>query len=152
MVKLSKAAIMSISGGSAVIIAGSTILTNIALKNESGNNKWINPLNRGKDYHYYSLLNKIQSNAKLKNLVDFVKDEKQLVYFINENKFKQNFQSIVQDALKATSTFSQNYLNYVIECNYKLKNTKSILVDLVWYEPNNKTKFYDQFQLVLDVA
>jgi len=152
MVKLSKKAIMAISGGSAVIIAGTTILTNVALKKEQGSSGWKNPLNRGKNYHYYSILNKIQNNAKLKDLVDFVKEEKQLIYFINEKKFVKGFKSIVQDALKATSPFSQNYLNYVIECSYKLKNTRSILVDLVWYEPNDRTKFYDQFELYLETA
>jgi len=152
MVKLSKKAIMGISAGSAVIIVGSTVLANIALKKETGNSGWKNPLDRGKNYHYYSILNKIQSNTKLKDLIDFAKGEKQLIYFINKSKFENGFKSIVQDALKATPNFSQNYLNYVIECNYKIKDTRSILVDLVWYEPNNRTKFYDQFELYLETA
>jgi len=150
MVRLSKKTIGLISAGSAAIIGGSTVLANLALKQEASHKGNTNPLDRDKNYHYYSLLSKIRTNTKLKDLVDYVRDEKQLIYFINENKFVNGFKSIVQDALKATSTFSLNYLNYVIECNYKLKNTRSILVDLVWYEPNNKTKFYDQFELCLE--
>lgn len=152
MINISKKAIMTLTGCAAALVAASTVLANALIKSDNGNTGKINPLNRDKNFHYYSLTNKMSTNKKLSNLIDFSKTDKQMVYFINEQKFLSNFKSIIQDTLKQIPTFSANYLNYQIDCHYKIKDTKSIMVDLVWYEPGAKAKFYDQFQLVLQTC
>lgn len=149
MIKMSKGAITAISLTSAGIIAGSTVLANLAMKESSQQDKKVNPLDRDSNFHHYTIVNKIAANTNLNNLIDTIKKDNVLIYCISEAKFLANFKSIVRDVLKDIPTFSQKYLGYTIECNYKIKNTKSILIDLVWYEPGNKTKFYDQLELVL---
>lgn len=147
MIKMSKKAIGAITGVSAALIAGTTVAVNLLMKNEKGA-KTNNPLNRDKNYQYYSLINKISSNEKLNNLIGIQRTESSITYVIEEQRFIDNIRLIVQDALKEIPAFSEKYLNYVIDCHYKI-NTKSVLVDLVWYEPGAKNKFFDQFELLL---
>lgn len=148
MIKMSKKTVGIITGVSAALIAGTTVTANILLKDEIGVKPNNNPLNRDKSYHYYSLVNKISKNEKLNNLIGIVRSGSSITYIIEEQKFVDNIRQIVQDALKEIPTFSEKYLNYVIDCHYKI-NTKSVLVDLVWYEPEAKNKFFDQFELLL---
>ncbi|MCQ3907886.1 MAG: hypothetical protein MJ219_04160 [Mycoplasmoidaceae bacterium] len=129
MIKMSKKAIGAITGVSAALIAGTTVAVNLLMKNEKGA-KTNNPLNRDKNYQYYSLINKISSNEKLNNLIGIQRTESSITYVIEEQRFIDNIRLIVQDALKEIPAFSEKYLNYVIDCHYKI-NTKSVLVDLV---------------------
>lgn len=148
MIKMSKKTVGIITGVSATLIAGTTVTANILLKDQIGVKPNLNPLNRGKNYHYYSLVNKISKNEKINNLIGIVRTDSSITYVIEEQKFIDNIRLIVQDALKEIPTFSEKYLNYVIDCHYKI-NTKSVLVDLAWYEPEAKNKFFDQFELLL---
>lgn len=149
--KLSSKAIVGITATSALLIATSTILANVLIKNNSTDpTKPINPLDRDNTYHHYSLVNKMMSNEKLNKLINFSKKDKTLVYFIDEDLFLENFKSIITDTFKTIPSFKQNYLNYEITCNYKIKDTKTILVDLVWKLPNSDYKYYDQFALNLE--
>lgn len=151
MFKMSKKAMGIIAGSSATIIASVTVTANILLKNETNKKDNTNPLNRDKNYHYYSLVNKISQNENLNNLISSQISETGITYIIDEKKFVDNLKMIVQQTLKSISTFSKTYLNYTIDVHYKI-NTKSVLVDLVWYEPNAKIKFFDQFELVLQCS
>ena len=151
MISMSKKVIGVISAGSAAVVGGTTVTANVLLKNETGTKQSSNPLDRDKTYHYYSLVNKISSSDKLDNLITLVKDDDSLNYIIEEKKFVANIRSIVQEALKSIPAFAQNYLNYTIDVHYKI-STKSVMVDLVWYEPEAKNKFFDQFELILQTT
>ena len=151
MIKMSKKTVGIISGVSASLIAGSTVTANILLKDEIGAKPNLNPLNRDKNYHYYSLVNKISQNEKINNLISVVRSDSSITYVIEEQKFLDNIRSIVQDALKEIPSFSDRYLNYIIDCHYKI-DTTSVMVDLVWYEPENVKKFFDQFKIILENA
>lgn len=148
MIKMSNKIIGVIAGSSAVIIAGTTVAANLLIKNENQKHIIINPLNRDSSYHYYSLVNKLTQNKNLNNLIGIQRTDQGVIYIIEEQKFVQNIKSIVQETLKSISTFSKTYLNYVIDVHYKI-NTRSVSVDLVWYEPQAKNKFFDQFELIL---
>jgi len=151
MIRLSKKAIAAITGVSVVIITGSTILANLALKQEKQqDSKKVNPLDRGSNYHHYPISNKIATDTKLNNLIDKIEEEGSIIYLISEQKFVDNIKSYAINALKNTSAFAKTYLNYNFICNYKIKNTKSILVDLVWFENSSKIRYYDQFVLSLE--
>lgn len=151
--KLSSKAIGVISGTSALLIATSTILANVLIKNNPTDPvKPINPLDRDKTYHHYSLVNKMIGNEKLNKLINFSKQDKSIVYFIDEDLFLANFKSIITDTFKTIPAFKQNYLGYEITCNYKIKDTKTILIDLVWKLPSSNYKYYDQFALNLETA
>ena len=149
MVKVSKKVIMAISACSAALIATSTILANLLIKSNTSSSRVEDPLNRGNNYHHYSICNKLQANTKLSSLVDFIKDDKMMVYIISEAKFKANIKQIIRDTFKSIPAFSSNYLNYKVECQYKINTPRSVLVDLVWYEPNSSYKYFDQFELQL---
>lgn len=151
MVKMSKKVIGAITGVSTALIVGSTVAANLLIKSENGSIVNPNPLGRDKTYHYYSLVNKISNNSKLNNLISIQKIETGIVYIIEEQKFIDNIKTIVQEALKSIPAFSQDYLNYIIDCHYKI-NTKSVLVDLVWYKQNTNKKYFDQFELILQSA
>ncbi len=149
--KINSKAMSGITIGSALIIATSTILTNVLIKNNSTDPvKPINPLNRDKTYHHYSIIDKMSTNEKLSKLINFYEKDGNVVYFVDEDLFITNFREIVRETLKAIPAFSHNYLNYEITCNYKIKDTKSIYVDLVWQLPNNINKYFDQFVLKLE--
>lgn len=152
MIRMSSKIIGVISGSSAALIGGTTVTANVLLKNENGeivvNN---NPLNRDKTYHHYSIVNKVMENEKINDLITIKQKDSGIVYVVEENNFIRIMKSIVKDVLKSTSSFSKNYLNYIIKCNYKI-NTKSVLVDLVWYEPSVTNKFYDQFEIILQTT
>ena len=149
--KVSSKAVGIIAGVSALLIAAATVTANILLQDETGQSKNTNPLNRDKSYHHYSIVNKLASNDKINDLITMVKQDDSITYVIEEQKFLANIKLLVQDALKTIPAFAQKYLNYQIDCNYKI-NTKSILVDLVWFEPGAKNKFFDQFELILQSA
>lgn len=151
MIGLSKKVIGIISGSSAVLVGGTTVTANVLLKNETAEKTNTNPLGRDKSYHYYSLVNKISQNEELNNLINIQRTDVGVIYIIDEQKFVSSIKFIVQEALKSIPTFSKNYLNYKIDVHYKI-NTKSILVDLVWYETESKNKFFDQFELILQTA
>ncbi|XQP55389.1 MAG: DUF5452 domain-containing protein [Mycoplasmoidaceae bacterium] len=148
MMKMSKKTMGIIAASSAAIIAGTTVTANVLIKNESKQKENTNPLNRDKSYHYYSLVNKISQNENINSLITMQRTDVGVMYIIEEQKFVDNIKSIVQEALKSISTFARTYLNYTIDVHYKI-NTKSVLVDLVWYEPGAKNKFFDQFELIL---
>jgi len=151
MIKLSKKAIAAITGVSVVVITCSIVLASFALKNEqSQTQKKKQPLDRDSNYHHYPISNKIATDAKLNNLIDKIEQDRSVIYVISEERFKSNIKSIAVNALKNISAFSKTYLNYSFECHYKIKDTKSILVDLVWFEANSKTRYYDQFVLSLE--
>lgn len=151
MINISKKTIGVVAAISAVLIAGLTVTANILLKNENGNKQNTNPLNRDSSYHYYSLVNKISQNERLNSLISIQEIDGNVIYVVDEQKFLNNIKAIVQETLKSISTFSKSYLNYIIDVHYKI-STKSILVDLVWYEPNTINKFFDQFELVLQTT
>lgn len=151
MIRMTKKIVGVISGSSAALIGGTTVTANVLLKNEEGTKPNINPLNRDKSYHYYSLVNKISANEHLDDLITIIKDDDNITYVIDEQKFVSNIKTIIQETLKSIPTFAQNYLNYKIDVHYKI-NTKSVLVDLVWYEPEAKNKFFDQFELLLQAS
>lgn len=151
MIRMSKKVIGVISGSSAALIGGTTVTANVLLKDEIGVKPNTNPLDRDKSYHYYSIVNKVASNPNLDNLITMVKGDDSVAYILEEEKFVTNIKNIVQDALKSIPTFASDYLNYKIDIHYKI-NTKSILVDLVWYLPEAKNKFFDQFELLLQTT
>lgn len=152
MIKLSKKAISAISISSAAIIAGGTVTAGILIKNNKSSEedkKTTNPLNRDKSYHKYSIVNKIKSNPKLSNLIKLEKSEDFFIYVIDEKKFTDNIKTILQEALQSINLFSANWNSYKLEVSYKLVNTSLIKIDLVWYLPNSKIKYFDQFELML---
>lgn len=149
--KLSNKAIAGITITSAVVIATSTVLANLAIRHTNPD-KPVNPLDRDKTYHHYSIIDKLSTHEKLNNLINFYEFEGNVVYFIDEQIFLNNFKSIITDTFKTIPAFKRNYLNYEITCNYKIKDTKSISIDLVWQEPGNKNKFFDQFILNLETV
>ncbi|MBQ0045825.1 MAG: hypothetical protein KBS35_02960 [Mycoplasma sp.] len=151
MIKMSNKVIGIISGSSAALIGGTTITANVLLKDEIGTKPNTNPLGRDKSYHYYSIVNKIASNPQLDNLITMIKDDNNVTYILEEEKFLSNIKPIVQEALKTIPTFAADYLNYQIDIHYKI-NTKSIFVDLVWFKPEAKNKFFDQFELILQTS
>ncbi len=153
MIKVSKKVIAIITATTTLIIVGSTILANFAIKTNKHENINYNNPTRGRFYHYYPIYNKIANNKLLNNLVDYSTSNNQLTYFINENKFLLNLKLMVIDALKNISVFSKDYANYDISCKYKIISSKKIIVDLVWNLPNNnKYKFYDQFSINLSAT
>lgn len=151
MIRMSKKVIGIISGSSAAVIGGTTVTANVLLKDEIGQKQNTNPLNRDKSYHHYSLVNKLEGNENLDNLISMVKEDDSVTYIIDEKKFVSNIKSLIQETLKSIPAFAENYLNYQIDVHYKI-NTKSILVDLVWFEPEAKNKFFDQFELILQTS
>lgn len=149
--RISSKAMTAITISSVVLIATSTILVNVMIKENSTDPiKPDNPLDRDKTYHHYSLIDKMSTNEKLDKLINFQEVDGNVVYFIDEDLFLANFKSIVTETFKSIPAFKRNYLSYEITCNYKIKDTKSILVDLVWQLPDNKNKYYDQFVLSLE--
>ena len=79
------------------------------------------------------MIHLLRSNKDLRinNLINFYEFEGNVVYFIDEQIFLNNFKSIITDTFKTIPAFKRNYLNYEITCNYKIKDTKSISIDLV---------------------
>ena len=150
MVRMSNKVIGIISCSSVAVIGGTTVTANVLLKDEIGQ-QISNPLDRDKSYHHYSLVNKLESNPNLDNLISMVKEGDNVTYIIDESKFVSNIKSLVQETLKSIPSFAENYLNYQIDVHYQI-NTKSVLVDLVWFEPNAKNKFFDQFELILQAS
>ncbi len=149
--KMSSKSVAALTISSVVVIATSTVLANVLIKNNSTDpTKPVNPLDRDKTYHHYSLIDKLSTNQKLNKLINFYEQDGNIVYFIDEDLFLANFKAIVTETFKTIPAFSRNYLNYEITCNYKIKDTKSILVDLVWQLPENKNKYFDQFVLKLE--
>lgn len=133
----------------AILIAGSTITANLITNGQRNDVIRKNILNRDNNYHHYSLTNMLQNNFKLNDLVQTITQDNFYTYIISEEKFINNFKEMVRSTLKSLSTFSSNYLSYVIECNYKIAESFKINVDLVWYLPTNKTKYFDQFAIEL---
>ena len=151
MIKMSKKIVGVIAGSSAVLIAGATVTANILLKDEIGQVPNTNPLNRDRSYHYFSIGKQVKESINLNDLVNVVPSEHGITYIIEEEKFLKNFKNIVQEALSKISTFKDDYLSYIIDCHYKI-NTKSVSVDLVWYQPDAKNKFFDQIEIILQTA
>lgn len=151
MIRMSKKVIGAISATSAALITGTTVAANVLIKNENGAKPNTNPLNRDKTYHHYSLVNKIATNEKINNLIGVQHSDSSVIYIIEEQRFLDNIKNIVQETLKSIPAFAQNYLNYTIDCHYKI-TTKSILIDLLWYLKGAKNKYFDQFELVLQTA
>lgn len=150
MVKINKK-IMSFSCAFlAILIAGGTIAANLITngKKDDFANK-INILNRNNNYHHYSMTNILQNNFKLNSLVQTIANDNFYAYVISEEKFLNNFKEMFRETLKSISTFSANYLSYIIECNYKIIGPLKINIDLVWYLPSNKAKYFDQFTIEL---
>ncbi len=151
MIKMSKKVIGVIAGSSAVLIAGATVTANVLLKDEIGKIPNTNPLNRDKSYHYFSISNEIKKTTNLNSLITVVPSQQGITYIIQEERFISNIKNIVQEALSKVSTFKDDYLSYIIDCHYKI-NTKSVSVDLVWYQPDAKNKFFDQIEIILQAA
>lgn len=149
MVKVNKKVMTFCTILMAVLIAGSTITANLITNGQRNDVIRKNILNRDNNYHHYSLTNMLQNNFKLNDLVQTVTQDNFYTYIISEEKFINNFKEMVRSTLKSLSTFSSNYLSYVIECNYKIAESFKINVDLVWYLPSNKTKYFDQFAIEL---
>lgn len=150
MIKMSNKVVGIISISSAVLIAGTTITANLLINNENGSSdKPDSPTHPNKNEHYYPIVKQLKDNEKWKNLIEIVHDGRSITYVINEKKFVDNIISITQESLNKITTFKDKY--YKIEVTYKT-NTKSILVDLVWYEPDSINKFYDQFEIILQTA
>lgn len=149
--KISSKAMAGLTISSAVVIATATILTNVLIQNNSTDpTKPVNPLDRDKTYHHYSLIDKLSTNEKINKLINFHEQDGNVVYFIDEDLFLASFKTIITETFKTIPAFSRNYLNYEITCNYKIKDTKSVYVDLVWQLPGNKNKYFDQFILKLE--
>lgn len=149
MVKVNKKVMTFCTILMAVLIAGSTITANLITNGQRNDVIRKNILNRDNNYHHYSLTNMLQNNFKLNDLVQTITQDNFYTYIISEEKFINNFKEMVRSTLKSLSTFSSNYLSYVIECNYKIVESFKINVDLVWYLPSNKTKYFDQFAIEL---
>ncbi len=150
MIKMSNKIVGIISVSSAVLIAGTTITANLLINNENGSaDKPDSPTHPNKNDHYYPIVKQLKDNDKWKNLIEIVRDGRSITYVINERKFVDNIISITQEALNKITTFKDKY--YKIEVTYKT-NTKSIIVDLVWYEPDSINKFYDQFEIILQIT
>lgn len=150
MVKVNKKVMTFCCALLAILVAGSTITANLITNGEQKNDIIRkNILNRDNNYHHYSLTNVLQNNFKLNDLVQTIAQDNFYTYVISEEKFVNNFKEMVRSTLKSLSTFSSNYLSYVIECNYKIVEPFKINVDLVWYLPSNKAKYFDQFAIEL---
>ncbi|MBQ6970561.1 hypothetical protein IJQ19_03160 [bacterium] len=132
MVKVNKKVMTFCCALLAVLVAGSTITANLITNGEQKNDVIRkNILNRDNNYHHYSLTNVLQNNFKLNDLVQTIAQDNFYTYVISEEKFVNNFKEMVRSTLKSLSTFSSNYLSYVIECNYKIVEPLKINVDLV---------------------
>lgn len=149
--KVSNKMVGAIGGVSALVIGGSTILANTLLQDEQAQQRNANPLNRDKSYHHYSIASKLANNSNINNLICLINVGDSIVYIIEEEKFVNNIKVLIQDALKDIPAFASKYLNYQIDCHYKI-NTTSILVDVVWFEADSTNKFFDQFELILQTA
>ena len=150
MVKVSKKAMSFFCVVLAILIASTTIVSNLMIgKTNNIQDTTKNVLNRDNYYHHYSLTNMLQNNFKLNNFVQTVAKDNFYTYIINEERFINNFKEIIRNSLKNISVFSSNYLSYIIKCNYKIIGDTKINVDLVWYLPSSKTKYYDQFSIEL---
>ena len=150
MIKLLKKKLINIITFSLIcIIIGGTIFGNLLINKDNKNKLSDIILNRGKNYHYFSLINQLKREEKINNLVKIICDNDHYIYVISEENFRNNMKQIIQSCLKKINLFSHNYLAYKIECNYKITSNK-IDIDVIWFLPNNYIKYYDQFAISLD--
>ena len=148
MIRMSKKVIGAISGSSAALIGGTTVVANVLIKDENTYKpKDVNPLHPQKEYHHYSIVETMASKVKLNDLITTVYSQTGITYIIEQDKFEQKIIGLVQSALSNIKRFS-DYANYTIQVHYKI-NTKSILVDLVWFKSSDTNKYFDQFELQL---
>ncbi len=150
MINILKKKLISIITFSLVcVIVGGTICGNLLVSNDNKNKLPHDLLNRGKNYHHFSLINQLKKEEAINDLVKITCDNNHYMYVISEENFRNNMKQIVQNCLRKISSFSRNYLSYKIECNYKIVDDE-IDVDIIWFLPNNYVKYYDQFVISLD--
>ncbi len=148
MIKMSKKVVAVISGSSAAIIGGSTITANVLIRDENSlKPKEVNPLHPQKEYYHYSIVETISQKVNLNDLITTVYSQTGITYIIEQQRFENKIIEIVQSALSNIKRFA-DYASYTIQVHYKI-NTKSILVDLVWFKPSETNKYFDQFELQL---
>lgn len=153
MINLNKKVVGIISFGSACTIGAATTLSTIALTKDNeviDNNEISNyPLNRNIGYTNYSISENLINSKNIEQIVSIINDGENYLYVINEQTFLQNIEPIIRDTFSNISKFSSNRNNYKIECNYLIASTSTIQIDLVWYLPNSKIKYFDQFEINL---
>ncbi|MDE6477243.1 MAG: hypothetical protein K2L48_03560 [Mycoplasmoidaceae bacterium] len=152
--KISRKTIGALSCGMSIILIGSGALVGVSLIKQSKDNQPSEkkPLNRGDNYEHYKISQLIQKNSDLKNIITtYIKDNK-YTREISENKFIENISKIIKDVLSNISKFKSSIDKYKFDLSYRINPEKtSILIDVVWYIPNNFTQYYyyDQFSVVL---
>lgn len=148
MIKMSKKVIGAISGSSATLIGGTTVVANVLIKDENSYQpKPTNPLHPQKEYHHYSIVETMASKVNLNDLITTIYSKTGITFIIEQTRFEQKIIGLVQQALSNIKRFN-DYANYTIQVHYKI-NTKSILVDLVWFKASDTNKYFDQFELQL---
>lgn len=150
MIKIVKKKLINIITFSLIcIIIGGTVCGNLLVHNNNRNELPQTLLNRGKNYHHFSLINQLKKEERINNLVKIICDNNHYMYVISEENFRNNMKQIIQSCLKKINIFARDYLAYKIECNYKILNDK-INLDVIWFLSNNYVKYYDQFVISLD--
>lgn len=125
MIKIVKKKLINIITFSLIcIIIGGTVCGNLLVHNNNRNELPQTLLNRGKNYHHFSLINQLKKEEGINNLVKIICDNNHYMYVISEENFRNNMKQIIQSCLKKINIFARDYLAYKIECNYKILNDK----------------------------
>lgn len=125
MIKIIKKKLINIITFSLIcIIIGGTVCGNLLVHNNNRNELPQTLLNRGKNYHHFSLINQLKKEEGINNLVKIICDNNHYMYVISEENFRNNMKQIIQSCLKKINIFARDYLAYKIECNYKILNDK----------------------------
>lgn len=123
---------------------GTYVLTN---RSQDNDKETIKPLNRGNDYEKVDLSTYLDK-AKIMDLIMRINQEKQFVF--NEDKFKNNIEFLVRNALSKIDRFKNHASEYKIILSYQFNEEKAISIDVVWHLPKtNPYHYYDQFQILL---
>ncbi len=155
MLYMNKKIVAVLSFVGATTITTSCILSTFAIASDSNKDSIyepiINPLNRDESFHLFKIGSAFRNNENINNLVESISEGNMLIYVFDENKFTRNFKEIFQSCLSNTTQFKNTWQNYTIECNYDLEST-SIKIDVIWYTSiDSARKYYDQFELILNL-
>lgn len=154
--RISKKTVGLLSAGMSAILISSGALIGLSIMkttDSSDEPKEEKPLNRGDNYEHYKISQYIQNNSSLSNLIlTRIKDNK-YKREIDSKNFESKISKMIKEILGNIPKFKSTIDKYKFDMSYRINQDKTkVLVDIVWYIPNNYQQYYYYDQFMMSMA